>query len=171
MKFVPRVHEYRVAVNWTGASAGPTADYASYSRDYEVAIEGKPPLRGSADPVFRGEGARHNPEELLLAALSACHMLSYLALCARESLAVTAYADSATATMTEEGGTGRFVTASLHPMVTIADDRLELAMELHHRAHEQCFIANSVNFPITTQVTVSNGRETHVSGSVRTTNP
>jgi organic hydroperoxide reductase OsmC/OhrA len=171
MKIVPRVHEYRVAVNWTGAAAGPTADYASYSREYEVAIAGKPALIGSADPVFRGDPSRHNPEELLLAALSSCHMLSYLALCALEQLAVTAYADNATATMMEEGGAGRFVTASLHPVVTIADDRLELAMELHYRAHEQCFIANSVNFPITTQATVSNGQETHVSGSVRTTHP
>ena len=121
--------------------------------------------------MFRGDASRHNPEQLLLAALATCHMLSYLALCAREQLAVTAYSDSATATMTEEGGAGRFVTASLHPVVTIDDDRLDLAMELHHLAHEQCFIANSVNFPVTRQATVSNGRETHVSGSVRTTHP
>jgi organic hydroperoxide reductase OsmC/OhrA len=163
---VPRIHEYNVAVNWTGAASGPTSSYAAYSREYEIVIPGKPTLIGSADPAFRGDAAHHNPEELLVAALSTCHMLSYLALCALEKLSVTKYADNAAGMMTEEGGSGRFVSVSLTPVVTIDDDRLELAMELHHRAHETCFIANSVNFMITMQPTVSNGKETHTSGTV-----
>lgn len=145
---MPRVHSYRANVVWTGAAHGPTKTYAGYSRDYTIFFDGKPVLAGSADPAFRGTGARYNPEELLLASLAACHMLSYLALCAREGIGVVAYRDEASGTMSEEAGAGRFTLVRLAPQVTVDDQRVERALELHDRAREECFIANSVNFPV-----------------------
>lgn len=150
----PREHHYDATVSWTGAAAGAPRTYASYSRDHTIVVEGKPDLPGSADPVFRGEASRYNPEELLLAALSACHLLSYLALCEREGIAVVAYVDRASATMQENAGAGRFTQALLRPEVTIDDERVERATALHELAHEQCFIANSVNFPVRHDPTV-----------------
>ena len=142
-------HSYQATLLWTGAREGPTTSYAAYARAYTVQVSGKPPLLGSADPTFLGDAARHNPEDLLLIALSACHMLSYLALCARGGIAVLAYADPATATMAPQEGKMRFTEAILHPKVVIAPgaDR-ERAIELHHQAHDECFIASSVAFPV-----------------------
>lgn len=140
-------HIFSTVLNWTGASAGPTRDYASYSREYVVEIEGKPTLHGSADPVFRGDAALHNPEDLLVAALSACHLLSYLALCARSGIAVVSYDDSATGTMEQQAGQIRFTEVRLRPRCSVIGD-LDKARSLHAQAHEQCFIANSVNFPV-----------------------
>ena len=143
------VHEFRVATTWSGAAAGPTADYRSYSREYLVAVDGKPPLRGSADPAFRGDAGFHNPEDLLVAALSACHLLSYLALCARAGVRVVAYADAATGIMKLADGKMRFTEVTLNPRVLIEAGSDEAkARELHDAAHELCFIANSVNFPV-----------------------
>jgi len=144
-----RAHEYRTNLTWTGATAGPTASYATYSREYVVEIDGKPPLRGSADPLFRGDGALHNPEDLLVAALSGCHLLSYLALAARAGVHVVAYEDRAHGTMVLEGGGGRFTEVVLRPRVTIAAGGDEaLARRLHDQAHAGCFIAASMNFPV-----------------------
>jgi organic hydroperoxide reductase OsmC/OhrA len=144
-----RAHEYRTHLTWTGAAAGPTASYATYSREYVVGIDGKPPLRGSADPLFRGDGTLHNPEDLLVAALSGCHLLSYLALAARAGVHVVAYEDGARGTMVLEGGGGRFTEVVLRPRVTIAAGGDEaLAMRLHDQAHAECFIAASMNFPV-----------------------
>ena len=143
-----REHSYRANVVWTGAAQGPTKTYAGYSRDYTIHFDGKPEMGGSADPAFRGSAARYNPEELLLAALAACHMLAYLALCAREGIAVVAYRDDAIGTMSERAGAGRFTSVRLAPVVTVDDERLERARELHDLAREECFIANSVNFPV-----------------------
>jgi organic hydroperoxide reductase OsmC/OhrA len=149
-------HRYRVRTLWTGAGSGPTADYRGYSREYVVEIEGKPPLAGSADPSFRGDPALHNPEELLVAALSACHMLSYLALCARGGVGVVSYEDTATGTMTLRDGKLRFTEVTLHPMVTIrAGDDPAKARALHRQAHAECFIASSVNFPVQNQPRVT----------------
>jgi organic hydroperoxide reductase OsmC/OhrA len=144
-----REHAYRANVVWTGAAHGPTKTYAGYSRDYTIFFDGKAVLAGSADPAFRGTAARYNPEELLLGSLAACHMLSYLALCSREGIAVLAYSDEASATMSEESGAGRFTLVRLAPLVTVDDPRLERAIALHDVAREECFIANSVNFPVT----------------------
>jgi len=156
-----RDHHYRARLEWTGAKHGATRSYAAYSREYRVDFEGKPSLQGSADPVFRGDAALHNPEDLLVAAVSTCHMLSYLALCAREGIAVIAYRDEATATMTEEQGSGRFTSALLRPEVTLdpATDGAKLARaeQLHDVAREQCFIANSVNFPVEHEPVVRRG--------------
>jgi organic hydroperoxide reductase OsmC/OhrA len=149
---MPREHPYRATLRWTGASAGPTLTYAGYSREYVVEIDRKAPLRGSADPFFRGVADLHNPEDLLLAALTGCHMLSYLALAAREALPVVGYSDDADATLVEEQGSGRVTAVVLRPAVVLdagsSDEQLARAHELHDAAREQCFIANSVNFPV-----------------------
>src|SRR5690606_36990043 len=115
-----------------------------YSRDYDVIIEGRPTLAGSSDEAFRGDASRHNPEDLLLAAISACHMLWYLHLCAVAGIVVTAYEDQAEAEMAMNAdGSGQFTSATLRPVVTIASSEVELAKALHHEANQKCFIARS----------------------------
>ncbi|MFF0454930.1 OsmC family protein [Nocardia africana] len=135
-------HRYRVDVVWTGA----TTDYRSYSRNHEVLAEGRPPLQGSADPVVgRGDATRWNPEQLLVASLSECHMLWYLHLCVEAGIVVIDYLDQAEGVMNDQ----RFEHATLRPRVTITDAaRAEQARALHAEAHKRCFIANSVNFPV-----------------------
>lgn len=151
-----REHHYVASVVWTGAEKEPTLSYQSYSRDYRVDIPGRPALHGSADPHFRGDPARHNPEDLLVAALSACHMLTYLALAARAGLAVTAYEDAARGTMALEGEGGHFTEVVLNPRVTVArGSDLALARRLHGEAHGLCFIARSVNFPVRHEATIA----------------
>ena len=149
-------HEYASQLTWDGNLGNGTATYAGYGREYRINIAGKPALCGSADAAFRGDAAKHNPEDLLLAALSACHMLAYLALCARRGISVLSYEDSARATLsTRADGSGKFEAVLLAPMVTIAPtaDRA-LAAELHHTAHEQCFIANSCSVPVDHKATI-----------------
>lgn len=142
-------HEFVAHIDWKGASNGPTMDYKNYSRDYDISIEGRPVIKGSADPVFLGTDDRYNPEDLLVASLSACHLLSYLALCARKNVAVTSYKDDAWGKMEMKDGKLRFTEVILRPVVTVsATSDLEKAVHLHHDAHETCFIANSVNFPV-----------------------
>ncbi|MEO6991148.1 MAG: OsmC family protein [Candidatus Baltobacteraceae bacterium] len=143
-----REHHYATRLEWTGARDGPTRSYAAYSRAHRITFEGKPPLEGSADPAFRGDPHFYIPEELLLASLSACHMLTYLAVCALAGIVVASYADDATGTMTETGGVGRFSRVVLRPRVTVASGDLEHARALHDQAHRDCFIASSVNFPV-----------------------
>jgi len=149
-------HTYRLRLDWQGDPAVGTSSYQVYDRAYRVRMAGKPDLPGSADPAFRGNPARHNPEDLLLAALSACHMLSYLALCARRGVTVLEYSDEAEAvlTLTAAGG-GSFASATLRPQVRVAaPDQADLARELHAAAHEACFIASSCNFPVRLEFTV-----------------
>ncbi len=154
-----RAHRFAARLRWTGAASGPALDYATYSRDYVVEIDGKPQLRGSADPHFRGDGSLHNPEDLLVAALSACHLLSYLAQCSRAGIAVVAYDDDASGEMTLIDGKIRFREVMLRPRVAIADGaRIAEATALHERAHADCFIANSVNFPVRHEATVTSAQ-------------
>lgn len=153
---MPHVHEYAATIEWTGGLQGSTASYAAYSREYRISIQGKPDLIGSADPAFRGDPSLYNPEDLLLAAVSTCHMLSYLALCARKGIEVISYADSCTARMEPKGGTLTFVEAILNPVVGLSAGDRELAVELHHLAHEECYVAASVNFPILCRPTLLN---------------
>ena len=142
-------HTYAAKLTWTGAAQGPVRDYAGYSRDYTVAIPGKPALKGTADPMFKGDAAIHNPEDLLVAALAGCHMLTYLAHCAFAKIEVVDYEDDAGGVMVFEGGGGRFTEVTLRPRVTVAPGSdLEKARGLHEAAHHDCFIANSVNFPV-----------------------
>jgi organic hydroperoxide reductase OsmC/OhrA len=152
---MPHEHHYAIRLIWTGAQRGPTRDYQSYSRSYRVDIEGKPPLEGSADQTFRGDPGRHNPEDLLVASLAACHMLSYLHLCASAGIEVVAYEDQARGKMAIKDRRMRFVEVMLAPKVTIAAGDLERARALHTKAHEDCFIANSVNFPVLNTPTVT----------------
>jgi len=149
-------HHYNAELVWTGNHGDGTSNYERYGRDYSVRMEGKPDLAGSADPVFLGDAARHNPEDLLLAAITGCHILSYLALCARSRICVLAYRDRADAVMetTPDGG-GRFTSATLHPRVVIRDAaQRERALALHDKAHAHCFIASSCNFPIRHEATI-----------------
>lgn len=143
-------HNYRIDLEWTGNTGEGTKTYTTYSRAHEISVAGKEIIKGSSDPNFRGDKTRYNPEEMLVASLSACHLLWYLHLCAEAKIVVTAYADAATGKMTETAnGGGRFASVTLNPHVTIArDSDADLAARLHARAHELCFIANSVNFPV-----------------------
>jgi organic hydroperoxide reductase OsmC/OhrA len=150
-------HHFAARLIWTGAARGPIRDYDSYSRDYRIEVAGKPPLEGSSDPAFRGDAGKHNPEDLLIVALSACHMLSYLAACARADIEVVSYEDQASGMMAIRDGKMRFVEVTLAPKVTIAAGDLEQATALHEQAHAHCFIANSVYFPVLNMPTVTRG--------------
>lgn len=144
-----RRHTYALTLAWRGDRGSGTSTYGGYGRQHLISAPPKEPILGSADPAFRGDRSLWNPEELLVAALSACHQLSYLALCARSGVCVTAYSDAAEGVMEEVGEGGRFVSVTLKPKVTVAaEEDLALALRLHRTAHEACFIAASVNFPI-----------------------
>lgn len=142
-------HTYRVGVEWTGNRGTGTSGYRAYGREYTVSAANKPDIPGSSDVAFRGDANRWNPEDLLVAAASACHELWYLHLCADAGIAVLAYRDDAVGTMVDSPEGGAFSRIVLHPHVTIAagGDRV-LAERLHHAAHEKCYVANSVRFPI-----------------------
>jgi len=135
---------------WTGNRGTGTSGYRAYDRAHVVKIDGKPDILGSSDANFRGDGTRHNPEDMLVASLSTCHMLWYLHLAAEARLIVTAYEDEAEGHMQlKADGGGAFVRATLRPRVRIAGDfNAEQAAALHHEAQEKCFVANSVNFPV-----------------------
>lgn len=143
-----RTHRYQTRVDWRANGEGTTG-YARYSRNHTIRAAGKPEIFGSSDPVFRGDPSRYSPEELLVASLSACHLLWYLHLCAVNRITVVEYRDEAEGAMEERAdGGGRFVHAELRPKVTIAAGDRELALALHDEAHHHCFIARSVNFPV-----------------------
>jgi len=140
---------YHARLVWSGGALGPTKSVESYSREFRAEFDGKPSFRGSADPAFRGDPALHNPEDLLLSALSACHMLSYLAVCAHAGIAVLSYEDAVVGTATLRDGRLRFVDVLLRPKVVLEQgSNIEKACSLHDRAHDICVIANSVNFPV-----------------------
>ncbi|WP_443937476.1 OsmC family protein [Pedobacter sp. MW01-1-1] len=143
-------HLYSATVTWTGNKGSGTMDYRSYDRDYTISVEGKPEIMGSSDSVFLGDKTKYNPEDLLLAAISSCHMLWYLHLCSKNEIIVIDYKDQATGTMEEiADGSGKFKEVTLQPQVLIADKaKIELAQSLHSEAGKMCFIANSLNFPI-----------------------
>jgi len=149
-------HTYKAQLIWDGNLGEGTSTYPGYGRQYRVVIDGKPDLNGTADPMFRGEAEKHNPEDLFLAAVSSCHLLSYLALCARASINVVDYRDDASGDLVFDGaGGGRFETILLRPTVTVADAKdVDRAKALHGKAHELCFIANSCSVPIHHQAVV-----------------
>lgn len=143
-------HSYRATISW----AGETRDYDSYSREYTVAIPGKPKFRASADAAFKGDARLYNPEDMLVVSLATCHMLSYLAICARIGIVVVGYEDSAEGVMAIKDRRMRFTEVVLHPRVTLASGAdMERAAAAHEQAHEECFIANSVNFPVRHEAT------------------
>lgn len=144
-------HSYNLCIDWTGNDGEGTKTYRSYRRDYVVMSDGKTStIEGSSDPAFRGDPRRFNPEELLLASLSSCHMLSYLHLCAVQGVIVLEYQDQASGVMEEtDDGSGSFTGVQLRPRVRIADGgNVALALSAHHEAHRVCFIARSVNFTV-----------------------
>ncbi|MET0695710.1 MAG: OsmC family protein [Propionibacteriaceae bacterium] len=154
---MPRDHAYAVAVHWTGNTGSGTSGYRAYRRDHEVRAPGVPTLLGSSDPAFRGDPSRWNPEQLFLAAVSQCHMLWYLNLAASAGVVVLDYVDHASAVMVEESsGAGQFTSMTLRPEVTITRvEQLSVAETLHHQASSMCFIARSVNFPVTHHPTIT----------------
>lgn len=145
-----REHHYKANIVWTGNTGYGTKDYLSYDRSYLVRIENKPDFHCSSDPAFRGDKTKYNPEELLLASLSSCHMLWYLHLCSDAGVVVKSYSDNATGIMVETStGSGKFESVTLNPLVLIADaSKKDFAISLHKKANELCFIANSVNFRV-----------------------
>ncbi|MEO0614745.1 MAG: OsmC family protein [Pseudomonadota bacterium] len=148
-------HEYTLTNTWTGNTGEGTKDYRSFERSYTLASDGKPDILGSADPNYRGDKTRWNPEDLLVASLSACHKLWFLHLAAVNGIVVTDYVDEPLGTLNaERDGSGEFVSVVLRPRITITDPSMaEKADTLHHEAHEKCFIARSVNFPVTVDAT------------------
>jgi organic hydroperoxide reductase OsmC/OhrA len=145
-----KLHHYQLNLKWTGNTGSGTSGYKSYERSHAITAEDKPVILTSSDPAFRGDPSRYNPEELFLASIASCHMLWYLHLCATNGVMVTAYEDNPTGVMTEEAdGSGRFRQVTLHPSITVvAADMIKVADELHAKANQYCYIANSLNLPV-----------------------
>ena len=143
-------HYYKAVIQWTGNKGSGTDHYTHYERDYNVIIGNKPIIHGSSDPAFRGDENKYNPEEMLVSAISSCHMLWYLHLCSVEGVVVEEYTDTATGLMEERtDGSGCFTEVVLNPRVIVSlESMLSKATELHAIANKMCFIANSVNFPV-----------------------
>ncbi len=149
-------HTYTATTTWTGNRGDGTANYKAYDRTHEIAIAGKPALPGSADPLFRGDADRWNPEDSLVGAISACHMLWFLHLASEAGWIVESYEDKAEAVMEMNAdGSGQFTSATLHPAVKISAGDPSRLEDLHHRAHGMCFIARSLNFDVVCQGTVT----------------
>ena len=145
-----KAHHYDITLKWTGNLGTGTSAYRAYSRNHTISATNKPTISGSSDPAFRGDRDKYNPEELLVASLSSCHMLWYLHLCAEAGVVVVNYTDRATGVMEENThGGGRFVEVTLKPVVVVTEaSMVTKANELHQAASKLCFIANSVNFPV-----------------------
>lgn len=143
-------HNYKLTTKWTGNTGEGTKNVRTYDRSHTVSIQGKPELFLTTDNPAVGDKSKLNPEDLLVSAISSCHMLSYLYLCSLEGIVVTAYTDNASGTMIENAtGGGRFKEVTLNPIFYVSDESMvEKAIELHHKAHEICYIANSVNFDV-----------------------
>lgn len=143
-------HSYNSTITWTGNLGTGTSAYTAYSRNHTISIEGKPDFLGSSDPIFRGDRDRYSPEDSLVAALSACHMLWYLHLCSDNNVIVEKYVDKAAGVLVEnEDGSGQFKEVVLRPVVTVrAQSMVEKAKSLHQDAHRMCFLARSINFPV-----------------------
>ncbi len=150
-------HRYEATILWTGNKGNGTQDYKAYERAHVISIPDKQDIAGSSDPAFRGDKTKHNPEELLVSALSSCHMLWYLHFCAVNGVVVTSYVDNATGTMVENAdGSGEFAQVILRPEVKVKDkSMIAKANELHEDAHRSCFIARSVNFEVLHQPTTT----------------
>jgi organic hydroperoxide reductase OsmC/OhrA len=145
-----KAHHYSLIVNWTGNKGEGTNGYKSYERSHEIVVEGKEIIKGSSDLAFLGNGTKHNPEDLLLASISSCHMLWYLHLCSDAGIVVINYTDNAKGIMEETAdGGGKFTSVTLYPTITLKNiAQLEKASALHNKANELCFITNSLNFKV-----------------------
>ena len=157
---IQKRHFYHVALRWTGNAGTGTSSYRAYRRDHEIKVENKVTIPASSDPAFRGDPSRYNPEELMVASLSSCHMLWFLHLCADAGIVVSDYEDQASGIMEEQSdGGGHFTEVVLHPKVTITSGDATKCPELHEKAHSLCFIANSVNFPIRCEPEITSNGE------------
>ncbi len=145
-----REHHYELCIQWLGNTGSGTSGYRAYQRDHSIKSGNKPAIQASSDPAFLGDKTKYNPEELLVASLSSCHMLWYLHLCAEAGVVVTDYTDNATGIMAEApDGSGHFTSVTLHPVVTVLKEEMVAAANaIHEKAHQFCFIAQSVNFPV-----------------------
>lgn len=143
-------HKYTAAIAWTGNRGEGTRTYRGYDRTWEIRTPGKPPVACSNDPLLGGNPALHNPEDLLLSALASCHMLWYLHLASNAGITVIAYEDTPEAVgESEPDGAGRFLRATLRPKVTVLTGTdLAKADAIHRKIHDVCYIARSVNFPV-----------------------
>lgn len=152
-----KTHKYNTQITWTGNLGEGTKRYNSYTRHFDIKCEGKPTISGSADPAYLGDATCWNPEELLLASLSACHKLFYLHLCSQAGIVVTSYIDNAEAILeVDESGGGSFVSAILCPEVTISEESdTKTAEKIHGDISKYCFIANSINFPVSISPTIN----------------
>ncbi|MFJ2368491.1 OsmC family protein [Microbacterium sp. NPDC087665] len=150
-------HHYALTSTWTGNIGAGTTGYRDYRRDVSITVDGKPEILASADKPFRGDPSRWNPEDMLLASLSECHLLSYLHACVTAGVVVVSYRDDAKGVMRENGkGGGAFVEVTLHPQVVVAEaSMIDAAERAHVQANEWCFIANSVNFPVRHEATIT----------------
>jgi organic hydroperoxide reductase OsmC/OhrA len=150
-------HTYNVTVTWTGNRGEGTTGIRDYDRDLTIAAEDHADIDGTADPGFLGDPKRWNPEELFTASIAQCHMLWYLGLCSRRGVVVHEYADHPVGTMVAEAdGKARFTKVLLRPRIVVgAQDQVESATSLHDKAHEMCFIAQSVSFPVTVEPTIT----------------
>ena len=139
--------DFELKVKWEATEA--PFEYDKYSRQYRVTVPGKADIVASAAPAFKGDGALHNPEDFLVAAVSGCHLLTYLALAAKMRITVLGYNDRASANLEKVGKTSKITSMTLRPKVILREENLiEKARQLHEKAHEYCFIAQSVNFPV-----------------------
>lgn len=154
-QIMAKQHHYEATITWTGNKGKGTTHYHAFGREYAISIDHKPDILGSSDPAFLGDKTRHNPEDLFVSSLSTCHMLWYLHLCSEAGVIVTEYSDKATGIMVEENnGSGRFTEVTLNPIVVVTEQvMIDKANELHKKANEFCFLANSVNFPVQHQAT------------------
>lgn len=140
---MPKESNYRISLSWKGNTI------KNYDRAFTLTAPEKPPIQGSSDPLFKGDAARWNPEEMLIASISSCHMLSYLHLCFKAGIMISEYHDNPTGVLTLSEGNGRMTKVVLNPEIKLTDvSRLDEARELHATAHDHCFIANSVKIPI-----------------------
>lgn len=146
-------HSYTIELSWKGRTETPR----SYDRSHILTAKDKPDIAASADPSSLGDPKKWNPEEMLLGSLASCHMLWYLYLCAASNIVVTSYRDAPTGTLEidPEGKSG-FTKAALNPQVVITDpSRIKDAQALQQKAHDKCFIVNSISFPVEVNTTVT----------------
>ena len=150
-------HNYNLTVKWTGNKGAGTSGYRDFERSHSIIIDHKTEILGSSDPAFLGDKTKHNPEELLVASISSCHMLWYLHLCSEAGVIIYDYIDNATGILIEtSNGGGHFTEVTLNPIVTVMEiEMIEKATKIHHKANELCFIANSVNFPVRHNATIN----------------
>ena len=142
-------HLFKAQLNWTSKKTEDSSK-RFYSKTHQIKIEGKPVLDVSAAKAFKGDPELYNPEDLLLSSLVSCHMMSYLYVCSQNGIEVVEYSDNAEGILeVNPDGSGRFTEVRLNPKVTIVNlDKVELALELHTKANQLCFIASSCNFPV-----------------------